>query len=513
MRSPKAPLLKECTKILKGAAKCKKLRELEFKNIFCDSVADSVLGWSVNSDGIISATSDEDSEEDFANRLKELESGTKLRRKSTMVSTFGFKRQSCKLQAQRRTSIVSKFPIVTIPKIAIKRDPNLSPIKEDVKKNFEHSEKVKNLLKVCNKRKIDPKEAAGEALLFLNQLGRKLLIKQQQRMKKRIAKNVSIQNDKIESVTSDLSLSSQEETRNTPIPKGMMSPIKTRKQILKTNLNCEQKNTLNLWRAYKAGDKLSFSSDSEGGQRNSSQTPVMRHIFFQKSGSNTKCEDTKSCTKVSQKKTKKKKKVKAKKSKASKANKKSKTGIEENMLNNMITLTNKAKSGEKSPKKKKQKKKVRYGNPNRHHPCSSIVENLNDILNNMEEQKPIEEEKPRKGSMRKMSCEIRGEKEVSSPKKSPRKSPKKMRQRRRRMNSKKSIRKISKKKRENPKGPLKTMMDISAIVANLDEVLAYDDSTGMESQTATLNRFNSETNKSAMPIHYRRFASSSNIHF
>lgn len=49
------------------------------------------------------------------------------------------------------------------------------------------------------------------------------------------------------------------------------------------------------------------------------------------------------------------------------------------------------------------------------------------------------------------------------------------------MNSKKSIRKISKKKRENPKGPLKTMMDISAIVANLDEVLAYGKNPNFDS--------------------------------
>lgn len=299
---------------------------------------------------------------------------------------------------------------------------------------------MRNLLKVCNKRVLDNREVAGQALIFLNQLGKKLLVKQHQHMKKKRPSNVSTENNKIESNSSNFSASSQEETRNTSKLDVMMSPIKTRKQILKPNLNCEQESTLNLWKRYKDWDKLSISSNSEEGKRNSSQTPVMRHIFFPNASPKNENDDAKSCRKVSEKKSKKKKRVrvrKVKKSKASKVCKNEKKNFEESMFKNMIVLSHKDNSQPKSPRKR-TKKKARYASKKLAGklPVSNIIQGLDDILNEMEDGAPEARKgrqmaKSKKSSPRKMSCEIVGEQEIPSPKKSPRKSPRKMRPKRR----------------------------------------------------------------------------------
>ncbi|CAI2380766.1 unnamed protein product [Moneuplotes crassus] len=501
MNPPDAPLLRECTKIQDRARRYKKIKGIGYKNACKYSDIDSVFTFTLHSKLHISLSSDVDSEEDFTNRLQELEMGTKLRRKSTMVSTLGFKPKSSKLPLQRRTSIVSKFPIVRIPMNAMRKNSCLSPIKEDDQRQIEFNDKVYNLLKICNKRKIDPEETAGEALLFLNQLGRKLLVKQQH-IVNNVCKHGNIENLKIESVSSNFSLSSQEETGNTSLPKGMMSPIKTRKQILNTNLNCEQKNTLNLWRAYKAGDQLSMSSDNSEGKRNSSQTPEMRAVFFPKASPNAKLDDAKSCRKLSSKKSKKKRRVKTKKPKGSKKGKKN----AEAKRKNMVYLSQKVTSGEQSPKKRRVRRKVKTKQTKVNHPCSSIVENLNDILNNMDNLKPIEETKFRKPSIRKMSCEIIGENEITSPKKSPRKSPRKQRTKRR-LNSKRSIKKLPKNKEKNAKNNLKTMMDISMIVANLDEVLADEDSKEPATTRASMSKLNSQNHVTQIPAKLIRFGS------
>lgn len=290
MSTPEGPMLRYCLSIFKDAKRFKRSRELQMKNPHWDSQGESVEDWSVNSELFVSS---EDSEEEFTNRLKELEHGTKLRRKSTMVSNFGFKRTSEKLVMRRRATIVHKFPIVELPK-RTKKEEKLEPISEDTKANGGYSDKVKNFLKVCNKRKLDAKQVAGQALIFLNQLGTKLLVKQQNHMKKKKPGNASTENNMMESASSNFSTSSQEETKKPCDLNVMMSPIKTRKQIQNPDLNCDQKNTLDLWRAYKAGDNLSIDSDSQERNRNSSQTPVMRHIFFAQNSPKKENDDAKS---------------------------------------------------------------------------------------------------------------------------------------------------------------------------------------------------------------------------
>lgn len=94
MHSPEGPMLKYCISIFEGAKRFRRQRELELKKTSFESIDGSVQGWSVNSELFVSSDGDGDSDEDFASRLKELENGTKLRRKSTLVSSFGFKRQS-----------------------------------------------------------------------------------------------------------------------------------------------------------------------------------------------------------------------------------------------------------------------------------------------------------------------------------------------------------------------------------------------------------------------------------
>ena len=63
-------------------------------------------------------------------------------------------------------------------------------------------------------------------------------------------------------------------------------------------------------------------------------------------------------------------------------------------------------SGTKSPKKKQSSKKVKFSHT--HHmsflAVNNIIDGLNDIINGME--KSGEEEKPKKSSPRKMSCDI-----------------------------------------------------------------------------------------------------------
>lgn len=179
---------------------------------------------------------------------------------------------------------------------------------------------------------------------------------------------------------------------------------------------------------------------------------------------------------MSAKKAKKKRKVKTKKSKASKVCKKEKLA-ESSTSKKVIRLSNQAASQNKSPKKRRVRKKAKYANrrAKNQQSVNQIVQGLDDILNSMEDsaKESVSPVKPRKGSNRKMSCEIRGEQQMRSPKKSPRKSPlKKLKTRKKRRDSRRSIMKMSTKKHSNPAKKLTTIMDISAIVAGLDEVLA-----------------------------------------
>lgn len=154
------------------------------------------------------------------------------------MSDFGFKRSSDKKLKIKRSSIENKFSIVQIPKNSNRKESILDKIDENIKKN-EPSQRVKNFLKVCNKSKLsEPWKIRGQALIFLNQLGRKLLVKQQHPLKKKTIVNVSLENNKMENTSSRFSSSSEEETKVAPPTINvMMSPIKTRKQIISPNLN------------------------------------------------------------------------------------------------------------------------------------------------------------------------------------------------------------------------------------------------------------------------------------
>lgn len=87
MKNPDAPDLKYALGIFKIAKKYQAEDEKSENTTFKE--------WSIFSDFCSSVDDfDNDSEEDFSNRLKEVEQGNKLRRKSTLVSDLGFKKSN-----------------------------------------------------------------------------------------------------------------------------------------------------------------------------------------------------------------------------------------------------------------------------------------------------------------------------------------------------------------------------------------------------------------------------------
>lgn len=295
-----------------------------------------------------------------------------------------------------------------------------------------------------------------------------------------------------------------------------MSPIKTRKQIMSPYLNNEQASILDLWATYKAGDFLSIGSKSDGKVSNLSQTPVMTQKFFTKSSPADQNEDTRSCTKISVMKAKRKRKRKVKKNKSKRSsilnlslkNISMKNHCQESRFNpdnqskNMMKLSKDDTSGTKSVKKRKSKKHVKFSQ--NHHmsflAANNVISGLNDILNDMERNRSDDKHNPNKGSPRKMSADIAEEKYIPSPKKrlivSPRKSPRKKVKKGPKMMSYKSTvnspmksmykspkrrtKKLRKKRKSSkrsdtqgskPRPRLSTILDLTAIVAGLNQVL------------------------------------------
>lgn len=82
--------------IFKAAKKFKELQE--------NSNESSVQRWSINSDFFESSSNN--SEDEFTKKLKELEKGTKLKRKSINVSGLGFKSPRIK---ERNSPVKSNF--------------------------------------------------------------------------------------------------------------------------------------------------------------------------------------------------------------------------------------------------------------------------------------------------------------------------------------------------------------------------------------------------------------------
>lgn len=97
---------------------------------------------------------DNEDEDDFTQRLNEVEKGQRLRRRSTLVSDFGFKKKQ-----------IQKF-----------EPTKLTAVNENTANNIlKDTENPKNWIKgEANKRKLCIKRVRGEAFFFMNQLGKKL---------------------------------------------------------------------------------------------------------------------------------------------------------------------------------------------------------------------------------------------------------------------------------------------------------------------------------------------------
>lgn len=342
-------------------------------------------------------------------------------------------------------------------------------------------EAKKTVLKLANKRKLNPQRVRAEAFFFLNQLGRKLLIKNNVRSRKYTKDNASLENHKIGSESSNISSDNIDESKN-PERNLMMSPIKRRKEIISPSLNNEQTNILDLWAVYKAGDFLFLSEGSSKKQRNSSQTPIpTKTLINAKTSSNNVENEAKSCTKLSVMKMRKKKK-KAKKGKSTRSNHKHESnenskapGID--LYKNMITISKPLEdSPQGSPSRRKpvkQSKKelikmVSFCN-NRNFDIYPVVtqdtvKGLGDILVALDS----EATEVSRGLVRprKLSWNV-NEAEVIAM--SPRKSPKK----RRKMKASKKY-SVDAQLNQSPTKKMhkfNTLLDLTDIVASLDDIL------------------------------------------
>jgi hypothetical protein len=442
MNEPDAPDLKYAIEILNTANK--------YKIKLQDSENTTYKEWSVFSDKCSSIS---DSEDDFTFRLKEVEQGTRLRRKSTLVSDFGFKKGDDKPSTKKISSLV------TIP--------------EAPKKPREGR---RHLLKVANKHKLNPQSVRAEAFFFLNQLGMKLLIKNNQRQRTYTNDRESLENHKIKSEDNSISSSSIKDPKD-PDYYVMMSPIKRRKEITKPNLNHEQTNILDLWAVYKSGDFLSFSEDSNKKQRNLSQTPIpSKDLINIKNPSNIDDNGAaKSCTKFSVMKAKRKKK-KSKKMKSKNSTTKQRENAGLNLNKNMITISQfkpdkKSSSFRSKPQRLTSDKKVSLCE--NHNPefypkvTEDTVRGLGDILDKLEG----EDTKPLKSVLMKRKLSVKYKSEIIPI--SPRKSTKKRKKKKTVKDFQpghyfpQTFRAITK-KRDNP---FNTLLNLTDIVASLDNIL------------------------------------------
>jgi hypothetical protein len=442
MNEPYAPDLKHAVQILNTANK--------YKIKLQDSDNTTYKEWSVFSDKCSSIS---DSEDDLTSRLKEVEQGTRLRRKSTMVSDFGFKKEDDKPSTRKISSLE------TIPEATQKP-----------------REARMHLLKFANKHELNPRRDRAEAFFFLNQLGMKLLIKNNERQRKFTNDGESLENHKIKSENNSISSCSIKDPKD-PDYYVMMSPIKRRKEIKKPNLNHEQTNILDLWAVYKSGDFLSFSEDSQKKQRNLSQTPIPSQTLINiKNPSNIDDNGAaKSCSKFSVMKAKRKKK-KSKKMKSKNSTTKRRDNAGSDLNKNMITISQfkhdkKSSTFKIRPQRPTSDKKVSLYESNNTEIYPKVTEDtvrgLGDILDKLEG----EDTKPLKSVLKTRKRSVKYISDIIPI--SPRKSPKKRKKRKTTKdcpsghNLSQTSRTITKKS-ENP---FNTLLDLTDIVASLDNIL------------------------------------------
>lgn len=440
---PKAPLLDEVLQILKQCKIVEEQQRIDNGN------TSSVNDWSV-----FSEFCSESSEDDFDQRLKDVDKGIKLKRRSTLVSSFGFKfTEHC-------------APITT----------EKSKEKFNETSNVHNPHKHKNLLKgVVNKRKLNAKHVRSEAFYFMNQLGKKLRRMYSNNKMPIVSlkdiEKISLENHEVESRSSNFS-SMKDEPQSAPLGL-LMSPIKRRKEIGSPRLNAEQSNFLDICTIYKAGDFLSISNTSEKKQRNSSATPINRTENLLNKNSNNANEEIKSCTKLSLQKTKRRKKkakLISKKSSQKRLPKESDDSILQNkktpkpdIYRNMISLNFtesepvECKPVVKSPKRKvrKSKKTKKMGlNPHRHmgsvEISQNVIEGLSSILADMEKESVKPKVKASDVNRRRSKGENNGPKlfsGISSKRKGTCALP------------------------SNPKQRMHTCVDLETIVASLGKIL------------------------------------------
>ena len=286
---PKFEGLDYWTKIIR---KAKKLKE-KFKNI--DNSTQN--NWSVLSDRY-SQVDESDDSDDFASRLADLDRGTKLKRRSTMVSQYGYDKPRGE-QGPKKSSF-NKAKCLNI-KETIEEATVISKSSQDqYLENIPSKEnKFDSLLKGGrNKRKLASRNIRSEAFWFLNQLGKKLRYAKRKtvshaKIKTKSSNYDSMGNNRVSSESSDYdSQDNSNEVNSIAVP---MSPIKRRKDIISPNLNNEQSHFLQLCSIYKSDDFLSFNNVNTTHQRNASQTPVDRTELVSKNMQN---EDAKSCAKL-----------------------------------------------------------------------------------------------------------------------------------------------------------------------------------------------------------------------
>lgn len=115
----------------------------------------AVNNWSVYSEVY---SSESESDEELTIRLRELDKGDRLKRRSTMVSDFGFKKEN-KIDEQP---------------VRLESDYKTTTTGEIIKLNDCKKPKSTFMKCVSNKRVSCPQRIRAEALYFMNQLGKKL---------------------------------------------------------------------------------------------------------------------------------------------------------------------------------------------------------------------------------------------------------------------------------------------------------------------------------------------------
>lgn len=213
---------------------------------------------------------DSEDEEDFTQRLAE--AGQRLKRRSTMVSTFGFQRPPINYdQIEEDAPKLNKTKEI-IEEDAIKYRRIAEPVVHISDKN---QAKFQKLLIQSNKRKISLKRTRGVAFWFMNQLGRKLRKHVPTTPLKNGSNKLNSSIRKLSSISSEFDSEKDKERKDkNGIP---MSPIKRRRDIGSPNLNEEQNYFLKIWSIYKSENFLTFSNVNLTQQRNQSATPVQQH--------------------------------------------------------------------------------------------------------------------------------------------------------------------------------------------------------------------------------------------